>query len=561
MPPTPDVNLPAFLYLNPELPAYSNVRTVEQALLSYDALGPLPNRMPVLPPGFDARVFLAAQPDVSVLNRKIRDAMLAEGMTPAAVDRRSVYVGTSLDRLTLVAPNTFATTTPIPEGGLQAGDDVKITRVRGDAMYGVVTSVTPPSLFTLCNPVYPFSDPRASYSLFGIKIADPERQARVAYVRSNAAVEQDDVVPRKDFEVDMYQLMYPDTRGFSFPDTYIDYRARWKRNDDYRVIRGRDIFNLSAPYSSNLLSAASTAGSDFTVVGNLVAAACNLYVSPSNLVLASGMSVAGGYLDVGASNMSVGCNALTVAGFGWEAGGGGGGGGGAVGLASGNLAVSETGAALRSGITIADSNVVITASNVTVGSSNLAIGTDEMDAFAGSLRVSWDAVLAGQGNVVVTPSNVSVAQPVTLDAHLCIGMPSVPDVNTRLAVAGDIFATGTLVTLSDERAKTDITPIRDGLRRVCALNGYTFASVLKQADNNGGVESRRRHTGLLAQEVEAAVPEAVYAGGGVFKSVAYGNLMGVVVEALKELAERVRALEAQLSSTTACGRSVTDTTT
>jgi hypothetical protein len=117
---------------------------------------------------------------------------------------------------------------------------------------------------------------------------------------------------------------------------------------------------------------------------------------------------------------------------------------------------------------------------------------------------------------------------------------------TRLAVDGDIFATGTLLTLSDARAKTDIKPIRDALDRVGRLTGCTYTLV-----ESAGAHRFRRHTGLLAQDVAAAMPEAVYRapdaalpgleGPG---SIAYGNLAGLFVEAIKELTARVAALEA-----------------
>eukprot|EP00798_Chlamydomonas_sp_ICE-L_P029899 gene29899-17972_t len=54
-----DIN--TLLYLNPELSAYSNVRTIEDALVHFDAYSNLPNVMPTLPVGFDAKVYIGAQ--------------------------------------------------------------------------------------------------------------------------------------------------------------------------------------------------------------------------------------------------------------------------------------------------------------------------------------------------------------------------------------------------------------------------------------------------------------------------------------------------------------------
>lgn len=107
---------------------------------------------------------------------------------------------------------------------------------------------------------------------------------------------------------------------------------------------------------------------------------------------------------------------------------------------------------------------------------------------------------------------------------------------TRLAVDGDVYLTGCVVSLSDERVKTDIRPLDRALERVSMMRGYTFG---KRDD-----EGQRRHTGLLAQEVMQALPEAVYGVPGPqgFSSVAYGNVVGLLVQAVNELADELRAL-------------------
>jgi hypothetical protein len=58
--------------------------------------------------------------------------------------------------------------------------------------------------------------------------------------------------------------------------------------------------------------------------------------------------------------------------------------------------------------------------------------------------------------------------------------------------------------------------------------------------------ANRRHTGLIAQDVVDALPEAVYPGGNDMMSVAYGNLAGLFAEAINELTRRVAAIEGWL---------------
>jgi hypothetical protein len=88
---------------------------------------------------------------------------------------------------------------------------------------------------------------------------------------------------------------------------------------------------------------------------------------------------------------------------------------------------------------------------------------------------------------------------------------------------------------SDERLKTDIQPIPDALIKISQINGVTYL----RTDTPETV----RHTGVIAQEVEAVLPEVVAIGLDGYKVVAYGNMIGLLVEAIKELKAEVDALK------------------
>jgi hypothetical protein len=88
------------------------------------------------------------------------------------------------------------------------------------------------------------------------------------------------------------------------------------------------------------------------------------------------------------------------------------------------------------------------------------------------------------------------------------------------------------VSSSDARLKSDIAPIPDALARVQALTGVTFTMA----------GSDTRQMGLIAQEVQAVAPEAVVETEGVLR-LAYGNLVGLLVEAIKDLAQEVDQLQ------------------
>ena len=93
---------------------------------------------------------------------------------------------------------------------------------------------------------------------------------------------------------------------------------------------------------------------------------------------------------------------------------------------------------------------------------------------------------------------------------------------------------GTMTSGSDIRLKENVEPITDALAKVNSLNGITFSYI-----ENGTVA-----TGLIAQEVQEVLPEAVIETEGGYLAVGYGNMVGLLVESIKELTERVEALEA-----------------
>lgn len=89
--------------------------------------------------------------------------------------------------------------------------------------------------------------------------------------------------------------------------------------------------------------------------------------------------------------------------------------------------------------------------------------------------------------------------------------------------------------LSDIRFKSDIEKISGALDKIKQLSGYTFTLI----------EQNVKSTGLIAQEVKEVLPEAI--GGTDDKmTVSYGNMMGLIVEAIKELNEKLDDIQSQL---------------
>ena len=103
-----------------------------------------------------------------------------------------------------------------------------------------------------------------------------------------------------------------------------------------------------------------------------------------------------------------------------------------------------------------------------------------------------------------------------------------------ISVSGTITATGDVTAFSDARLKTDVEPVSDALDRVGKLRGVTFTRR----------DTGSRGIGIVAQELAPIVPEAVMTHDDGLMSVAYGNLVGLLIEAIKELADQTK-LQAQ----------------
>ena len=91
-------------------------------------------------------------------------------------------------------------------------------------------------------------------------------------------------------------------------------------------------------------------------------------------------------------------------------------------------------------------------------------------------------------------------------------------------------------TTSDQTLKTNVETLSGSLDAVKSLRGVSFDWL-----ENGGSE-----IGVIAQEVEAVLPDVVSTNDEGIKSVKYGNMVALLIEAMKEQQLRIEALEAKL---------------
>lgn len=134
-------------------------------------------------------------------------------------------------------------------------------------------------------------------------------------------------------------------------------------------------------------------------------------------------------------------------------------------------------------------------------------------------------------NEIVLPGTIQVTGISTLGSD---GSDSFTGGN--LNVTGKVRAT-TYSTISDERLKKNIKKIDNPLEAISNIDGVLFNW---RADNT-------RDVGVIAQDVERVLPDAVHEIDDV-KSVNYNGVIGLLVEAVKELSKENRILRMDISS-------------
>ena len=148
------------------------------------------------------------------------------------------------------------------------------------------------------------------------------------------------------------------------------------------------------------------------------------------------------------------------------------------------------------------------------------------------------------GKMLVTDgTNPSWSQQIS---SLGVGTPS-------SGTTGEIRATNQIVAYysSDRRLKENIKPIQNPIEKLKAINGVTYDWTDEYIESRGGEDGyfvRKNDVGVIAQEIEAVLPEIVAENNLGYKAVKYERLVALLIEAVKDLNTKVEYLENKLNS-------------
>jgi len=100
------------------------------------------------------------------------------------------------------------------------------------------------------------------------------------------------------------------------------------------------------------------------------------------------------------------------------------------------------------------------------------------------------------------------------------------------------FSATQFTSLSDITQKTNIRPIENPTELVKQLEGVRY----------DWINNNKPSIGVIAQDIEKVLPEVVETNSDDLKSVSYGNIVGVLIEAIKEQQIRIEELEKKLNA-------------
>jgi len=204
----------------------------------------------------------------------------------------------------------------------------------------------------------------------------------------------------------------------------------------------------------------------------------------------------------------------------------------AAGAATFNDSVTATSVTANGGVTV--DNITIDGTEIDLSSGDLTLdvaGDINLDADGGDVIIKDDGTEIGR---FANSSSDFVIQSAVSDKDMIFkgndGGSTITALTLDMSGAGAATFNNDVTAFSDERLKDNIETITNALDKVTNMRGVTFT------------REGRQGTGVIAQEMQKVMPEVVH-DENEYMSVAYGNLVGVLIEAVKELKAEVDELK------------------
>lgn len=210
-------------------------------------------------------------------------------------------------------------------------------------------------------------------------------------------------------------------------------------------------------------------------------------------------------------------------------------------------------------------NTYIGALTESYGSNNILIGYNA-DGATGAMGTISNAVAIGSSSNVTASNTMSLGGTGTIggggSSALTVVINQTASTSSfgtqiggggtstgpyRLEINGDAYISNAWYA-SDARYKKDISPIENGLSTLLKLNpvNYTYRDDIffkkVEGDTSKPLKmefSKGEQIGFLAQELETVVPSAVMTRGDGYKAVNYNQLLGLIVQSIKEQNELI----------------------
>jgi hypothetical protein len=163
------------------------------------------------------------------------------------------------------------------------------------------------------------------------------------------------------------------------------------------------------------------------------------------------------------------------------------------------------------------------------------------------LAVTDGGFIVGNGSNFVLETGATARASLALDTGNDVQFDSFGVGTAASGTTGEIRATNDVTAFysSDVALKENITNIPDPLEALKKLNGVLFDWKKSYIDERGGEDGyfvRKKDVGVIAQEVEKVLPEAVAKRSNGIKAVKYDRLTCLLIEAVKKLSEQVDSL-------------------